>query len=102
MFTGNEIHNISLTDAAVMTRAYRQGAPSARKGGFFGKAAIQTILAQQGCVGIRYYHGLNSKGEPVIILVGTDANENDIHTGAIMEFAIPCPTQCGVNNSLNS
>jgi hypothetical protein len=102
MFTGNEDHSITLADASAMTEAYRESVPDgSRKGGFFGRDAIETILAQEGCVGIRYYNGINSKDEPVIILVGADKDENDLYTGAIMEFAIPCPTQCGSNNPLN-
>ena len=103
MFTGNENQRISLDEAAAMTKRYRDSvAPGSRKGGFFGRNGIETILAQEGCVGIRYYNGINSRGEPVIILVGADANENDMTTGQLLEFAIPCPTQCGANNSLNS
>ena len=103
MFTGNEDHDIPLADAAAMTKLYRSSVPAgSHKGGFFGKAAIESVLAQTNCVGIRYYHGIDSRGEPVIILVGVDANENDLHTGQVLEFAIPCPNQCGANNSLNS
>jgi hypothetical protein len=103
MFTGNENHNISLADAATLTKAYRSSVSAgSRKGGFFGRTAIETILAQANCVGIRYYHGIDSRGEPVIILVGVDANENDLTGGQLLEFAIPCPNQCGAANVLNS
>lgn len=102
MFTGHEIHDIALDDAAAMTKLYRLSVPTdSCKGGFFGRDAIEAVLAQSTCVGIRYYHGIDSKGEPVIILVGVDANENDLHTGKLLEFAIPCPTQCGSGNPLN-
>lgn len=102
MFTGNEDHQITLAEAAAMTKRYRLSVPTgSRKGGFFGRAAIEAILAQANCVGIRYYYGLNSTGEPVIILAGTDANEDDLYKGELAEFAIPCPTQCGSSNPLN-
>ena len=102
MFTGNEEHDISLDEASAMTKRYRQSLPSgSRKGGFFSRDAIESVLAQEGCVGIRYYHGIDTKGEPVIILVGAEANEDDLYRGALLEFAIPCPTQCGSNNPLN-
>ena len=103
MFTGKEDHQISLSDASSMTKTYRQSvSDGSRKGGFFGKDAIESILAQEGCVGIRYYHGINSDSQPVIILVGAEANENDLHTGELCEFAEPCPTRCSENNPLNS
>ena len=102
MFTGNENHDITLADASAMTKLYRQSVPiGSCKGGFFGRDAIEAILAQAGCVGIRYYHGIDPKGEPVIILVGADANEDDLYNGKLLEFAIPCPTQCGTGNALN-
>ncbi len=103
MFTGNEDQRISLEEAAAMTERYRDSvATGLPQGGFFGRDGIETILAQEGCVGIRYYNGINSKGQSVIILVGADENEDDMTTGLLLEFAIPCPTQCGVNNALNS
>lgn len=108
MFTGNENHDISLADAAAMTKKYRNSSPAgSRKGGFFGRAAIEAILAQSDaagipCAGIRYYHGTNDRNEPVIILVGAGADENDLHTGNLAEFAAPCPTFCSSNNPLNS
>ena len=102
MFTGSEDHDISLADAAVMTKLYRQSLPEGScKGGFFGRDAIESLLAQDDCVGIRYYHGIDSKGEPVIILVGVDENEDDLIDGQLLEFAIPCPNQCGAGNVLN-
>ena len=103
MFTGNENHDITLDEASAMTKLYRQSVPSgSRKGGFFGRDAIEALLAQTDCVGIRYYHGIDSRGEPVIILVGVVANEDDLYAGDLLEFAIPCPNQCGANNALNS
>jgi hypothetical protein len=108
MFTGNENHDISLEDAAAMTKKYRESMPpGSRKGGFFGRDALEAILAQTDaaenpCAGIRYYHGINDRGEPVIILVAAGTDENDWYTGSLAEFAMPCPNQCSANNPLNS
>jgi hypothetical protein len=52
-FTGNENHNISLTDASALTANFRTGKPANTILGFFyGKQAIQNILNQEDCVGI--------------------------------------------------
>ena len=103
MFTGNENHDITLADAAALTKKYRDSVPDgSRKGAFFGRAAIEAILAQADAVGIRYYHGIDDRGEPVLVLTGADANENDLYQGLLAERAMPCPTQCGTNNPLNS
>jgi hypothetical protein len=106
MFYGDEDHKISFEAAAVLTKKYRDNNPApAIKGGFFGRDSIEQILNQDGCVGIRYYHGLDSNNKPVIVLVGTDTDENDmvdVTSGHVCrEMAIPCPTQCGADNILN-
>lgn len=104
-FTGNEHHDISFEDASTLTKKYRdQMAPSSRLGGFFGEAAVRDLLDQTNCVGIRYYYGLDKDNKQVLVLVGTDANENDlVGEGKLcMEMAIPCPDRCGNNNILNS
>ena len=102
MFTGHESHDISLNDASEMTAEYRRQNPNGIKGAFFGRDAIEAILAQTACVGIRYYYGLDAAGEQKLILVGADKFENDLHTGLLAEFAEPCPNQCSQDNPLNS
>ena len=102
-FTGNEDHRITLADAAALTKKYRDSVPvSTRKAGFFGKATLKRIIEQDNCVGIRYYHGKNAAGEPVIVLVGADASENDLYEGELAEFSVPCLTICSSANPLNS
>lgn len=103
-FTGNEDHTISLVDAGAMTQAYRDstGDPEARKGVYFGKDAIEAILSQTGCVGIRFYFAHDDEGKLSLVLVGADANENDLHTGTLAEFGLPCPKRCASANPLNS
>jgi hypothetical protein len=107
MFTGSEKHDIKFAAAGVMTSAYRQSVPAGEIiGGFFGREAIEEILNQHGCVGIRYYYGLDANGQKVLVLVGTDANENDLADEAnghvCMEASIPCPNRCSTANVLNS
>lgn len=101
-FTGNEDHTISLQDASAWTAAYRAANPQATKGHFFGKAAIEAILNQTGCVGIRLYYAIDTKGQKQIIVVGANANEDDLVNGLLAERSKPCPPYCGTNNALNS
>ena len=101
-FTGNEDHSITLTEAATWTRNYREANSGATKGHFFGKAAIQAILNQTNCVGIRIYHALDDRGAKQLIVSGALANENDMYTGLLAERSILCPTHCGVANPLNT
>jgi len=102
-FTGEEDHSISLEDAAALTSRYRQVAgPGAVLGGYFSNGAIKSIIEQDDCVGIRYYHGRSSDGKPKLVLVGVLASEDDMDDGVILEFAHLCPPNCGKANDLNS
>lgn len=102
-FTGREEHGITLADAAEMTARFRNTIePRSIIGGFFGAVAIRRILDQGGCVGIRYYYGLNNESVPVLILVGVDADENDIADGELAEISLLCPNNCSALNDLNS
>jgi hypothetical protein len=101
--TENENHSIPLNEASKMTANYRTSAPTgAPLGGFFGKNALQQMLNQQNCIGMRYYYGEKDDGTPVLVLVGVDTNGNDLVEGAILEWSNPCPPFCGNSNALNS
>lgn len=103
MFTGKEDHSITLADAAAMTKKYRAQMPTGAKlGGFFGKDAIQAILDQSDCVGIRYYYGLNANNEQVLILTGVNKSEDDLYQGELAEQSLSCPDRCSTPNPLNS
>ena len=103
VFTGLEDHTISIDDASELTRNYRMSAgKGAIKGGFFGRAAIEQVLNQEGVVGIRYYYAKENNGRPVMIMVGVDEFGKDLVDGFIAERSIPCPPFCGGLNPLNS
>jgi hypothetical protein len=101
-FTGNEDHSITLAAATTMTEDFRDANPGAILGGFFGKTAIEAILNQTDCVGIRYYNALHANGDPTIVLVGVKANQDDLYNGVLAEFAKPMPPFSSSNNPLNS
>jgi hypothetical protein len=101
-FNGKEGTVVSLNDAAGWTAAYRATiTPGDRIAHFFGKDKINDILNQTGCMGIRIYHGLDANGEKVLVLVGADANEDDMEHGVIVEKSTPCPPRCSKKNALN-
>lgn len=103
VFTGLEDHTISIDDASELTRNYRMSAgKGAIKGGFFGRAAIEQVLAQEGVVGIRYYYAKENNGRPVMIMVGVDEFGKDLVDGFLAERSVPCPPFCGGLNPLNS
>jgi hypothetical protein len=115
-------HRISLNNARVMTRRYRNSvAKDAIRAFCFPRSSYDAVLAQPGCEGIRSYLGAHEDGKINLILVGVDANMNDIlHAPAtksaestngdgggedgdaeIMQDSFPCPVVCGDGSSLN-
>lgn len=101
--TGNEPHGISLTEAAQMTKNFRNTITTGQTiAHCFGQDAVQNIIDQTGCVGIRIYYGLDNNGAQQLILVGVDTNGNDLYNGLLAERAIKCPQSCSSANPLNS
>ncbi len=103
-FTGMEDHSISLSEAAELTANYRETLTNTAeaKAEYFGKDALLALLDQNACVGVRIYYGLDSTGVKKLVLVGVDADGNDLYEGALMERGIICPPTCSADNPLNS
>ncbi len=96
MFTGKEPHDIDAEKAKGLIKAWRADKAAAGKahGHFFGRDALQKLLEQAGCVGIRMYHARQDKGSETLVLVATDADGRDMWTGSIAEESKPCPPFC--------
>jgi len=94
--TGKENHQIDLMTAQ---RLIKNNEMSSRaqsiKGGFFGRDAIEKVLAQPGCTGIRLYYAQNDDGTPSIVIFGVDAKGIDIKSGVLLDAMRPCPPFCG-------
>ncbi len=107
MFTGEEDHSITLAAAEQMMAAFQKDNPYDTYGWFFGRKAIEALLAQDGCVGIRIYGGLNQDGQFSPVLFGVTAKGDDIGGGGLSkalfdstvvgprEMTVPCPPFCG-------
>jgi hypothetical protein len=97
----NQNHEISLVAASDLTHRYQESEEfNGVYGGFFGKNAIQEILDQQDCVGIRYYYGLTIENQPVLVLVGVTADNVDMVGGKLAELSLPCPDLCDNSSQL--
>lgn len=96
-------HRIPLKEAAEQTRRQRGRRPTEPGDvGAFTAKAVRELLEQPGCVGMRYYHGRNAKGERSLLLVGVDADGNDLVDGIVLNDIYPCPPFCSDDNALNS
>ncbi len=114
-------HEIPLATAVEMTTRYRNNrktvlAPSQNPDLLpicetFEKAAIQQLLDEPRCVNFRIYYGMDDKLNIHAILVGADADGNDIlpavntTTGedpvVILEDSVRCPNICPPASVLN-
>jgi hypothetical protein len=95
-------HKITLADArTLLQRQKTAAAQGAERGGMFHAKGVQELLAQPGCVGVRFYHGRNQDGTSAIVLVGVDTKGNDISGGTLLEQHFPCPPFCPEPDGLN-
>lgn len=99
-FNGTEGGPIDLDDGATLTGNYR-AAGNTELGAFYGKDILRQILDQEGCMGIRIYYGEDKNGKKEMVLVGADANEDDM-LELVADVGKKCPPHCGAPNSLNS
>jgi hypothetical protein len=72
---GKEISHEKAND---FVKAYEKACPDEASGYYLGRNIIDKILAQPGCVGIRFYYGLNDEGQKTLVYKGVDVNGNDI------------------------
>lgn len=101
-FDGNESKVISLADAMEWTGNYQDGLPQdAKRAHFYGKTKLMQILNQTGCQGIRIYRALDDLGVECLVLVGADADEQDMVNGIILEKGLSCPPRCSTGSGLN-
>jgi hypothetical protein len=102
-FSENQDHSISLEDAKKLTANYRDWAgEDAIIATSFGKTALNKILSQSGCIGIRMYYGRTDNDDPAMVLVGIAQNGNDLIGGELAELGADCPPFCASPNALNS
>ena len=71
-----------------------------QRGGHFPREALEQILAQQGCAGVRFYFGSQSDGSLALVLVGIDENEKDMTDGIMIDNHFPCPPFCDDGSTL--
>jgi hypothetical protein len=118
-------HFISLPTAEAMTALYRanrdailqsqyQGADLLPVCETFDRAAFDVVLARTGCKGIRVYYGMTEDLKIHAIIVGVDANNQDMLPPAtlassaeadddyIIEKGNRCPDLCPPDSPLNT
>jgi hypothetical protein len=92
-------HKITAAEARALMGKRHKGLTT--RGGHFPREAIEAILAQPGCTGIRFYYGGNPDGSPAIVMLGIDATNADMTDGEIIDTHFPCPPFCDVDSALS-
>ena len=101
-------HLIPIADAAAMTARSRKANPGSVRAWLFDRGALDALLAQPGCAGIRIYRAQKEDGGDQVVLVATDNNATDLGTatavgpGLVAEIAWPCPPICGGASALGA
>lgn len=95
-------NEITLSEAIGMTHAYQNdslfsGQTVSAK---IPNAAYLEIINQPGCVEVRTYFAKNAAGALTLVIVGVDANGNDMTAGKIMNRYQLCPNDCPPNSPL--
>ena len=102
-FTGSEGSPIDRAEAAQWTANYRNANAgfddTSTKAHFYGREVLQQLLDQPGCMGIRMYYALDGEGQKQLILVGADAEGNDIED-LIVDGSHICPPDCSTKGEL--
>lgn len=103
-FPDQRDHRITREQARQMCRNFRSagrvGGPF--RAGAFQRAALDAILAQPGCMGIRFYLAQNDAEQTTLVAVGTDADGQDLDQGVMVNDLFPCPPFCGDGSFLES
>lgn len=99
-FNGTEGEIITLAEGAAMTKQWRR-TNSNGNAVYYGKDVLEQLLAQPGVMGIRFHFAIDTDGKNTLVLVGVDADENDV-LSIVADRGIKCPVMCGMRNVLNS
>ena len=74
---------IGLDLGTQMVKSYQEANPTDVKSYLVGREIIERILAQPGCVGIKFFNAFNEIGEKTLVYVGVDAQGK-----AIIEYSV--------------
>ncbi len=95
-------HEIGLTEAREMISRHKRANPGKASAGAFTKVALDSVLEQKDCFGVRIYYGLKPDGSRALILVGVDEVGNDLDAGVVLDRIFECPPFCPMDSALDS
>lgn len=91
-------HRIARDRARTIAKRYRDSLRRPIRHGACGCTfhadQVRELLDQPGVAGLRIYLATESDGSPAIVLMGADADNNDMDSGTVLEIGFPCPPYC--------
>ena len=79
-FTATAGAEIGLELGVQFISAYRNANPTDATAYYVGRTILEQVLAQPGCVGIRFYNAYNEAGEKTLVYVGVNTTGSDMLT----------------------
>lgn len=103
-YFGKRKHRVSHATARRFRLRLRKKYPGKRaplQVGSYHRKIFDTILAQENCVGIRFYPGIDGRGRLTLLFCGINGQTgNDILEGAIGDIPVRCPPMCSGQNGV--
>lgn len=90
-------HTISQAEAARWVGSFQAAAGEGdHLSTAFNRTALDKLLAQEGCAGIRVYRALHEDGTPTLVMVGVDAAGEDLAgpQAVFIQNGTNCPPFC--------
>ncbi|MEW5675191.1 hypothetical protein ABGT15_02655 [Flavobacterium enshiense] len=98
------VNTITLETAQAWAQKWRATPGATVKAHLIPQIDITQLMNEEGVVDVRAYIGIDETGENKLMLVGVDANGNDLIDDAngqyIYDFTRPCPDTCDVKSPL--
>ena len=103
-FPPRQDHRIPLAAAAAMTKRFRdRGGKGVETAQMFPREVFEQLLKNTKVHGIRFYYARNDDDKMQMVVVGVDAEGNDmLSDGEIFDRGFPCPPICSGLGGLNS
>lgn len=102
--TEKVVNTISLETAQAWAKKWRDTPGATIKAHLIPQADITQLMAEKDVQDVRAYIGIDENGINKLMLVGVDANGNDLINDAnnqyIYDFTQPCPDTCNVTSPL--
>jgi hypothetical protein len=93
---------ITKEEAKMFINAFKAKYPQEVTAFFVGSNNVDLILKQVGCIGIRIYNGYSTiESKMNQVLVGVNAQQQDMDNGIIIERLYTCPPYCPTGGLTN-